>query len=89
MLIVLFVTFFNSGTPPPKLPEDDPLDAEEHLRQSQESKVKAGEKASEAVTMLEENVQKIVQEKRTEGQRTRVPTAVYNVECPWDLTGFN
>ena len=64
-------------------------DAEEHLRQSQESKVKAGEKASEAVTMLEENVQKIVQEKRTEGQRTRVPTAVYNVECPWDLTGFN
>ena len=32
-------------------------DAEEHLRQSQEFKVKAGEKASEAVTVLEENVQ--------------------------------
>ena len=41
-------------------------DAEECLRQSQESKVKANEKANEAVTKLEElheNVQKIAQEK--------------------------
>ena len=42
------------------------VDAEERLRQSQESKVKAIEKANEAVTKLEElhkNVQKIAQEK--------------------------
>ena len=42
------------------------MDAEERLRQSQESKVKANERANEAVTRLEElheNVQKIAQEK--------------------------
>ena len=42
-------------------------DAEEYLRQSQESKVKASKEASEAVTKLKElheNVQKIAQEKR-------------------------
>ena len=42
------------------------MDAEEHLRQSQESKVKANERASEAVTKLEElheNVEKISEEK--------------------------
>ena len=42
------------------------VDAEDRLRQSQESKVKANEKASETVTKLEdlhENVQKIAQEK--------------------------
>ena len=42
------------------------MDAEEHLRQSQESKVKANERAREAVTKLEElheNVEKISEEK--------------------------
>ena len=42
------------------------VDVEEHLGQSQESKVKANEEASEAVTKLKElheNVQKIAQEK--------------------------
>ena len=43
------------------------VDAEEHLRQSQESKVKANEEVSELVTKLEElceNAEKIAQEKR-------------------------
>ena len=44
------------------------LNAEEQLRQSQESKTKANEKATEAVTRLEEshgNMQQIVQEKKS------------------------
>ena len=36
LLIVFFVTSFNSGTFPPKLPDDDPLDQLENLPQQKE-----------------------------------------------------
>ena len=55
-------------------------DAEERLRQSQESKVKAYEKANEAVTKLEElheNVQKIAQEKSNLEKQLKVKEREY------------
>ena len=60
------------------------VDAEERLRQSQESKVKANEKACEAVTKLEdlhENVEKIVQEKKNLEMELEVKKRECQVLC--------
>ena len=58
--------------------------AEERLRQSQESKVKANERACEAVTKLEElqeNVEKIVQEKKNLEMKLKVKERECQLLC--------
>ena len=60
------------------------VDAEERLRQSQESKVKANKKACEAVTKLEElheNVQKISEEKNNLEKKLKIEEQEYQLLC--------
>ena len=60
------------------------VDAEERLRQSQESKVKANEKANEAVTKLEElckNVVKISEEKSNLEKELKIKEREHELLC--------